>query len=201
MAQSLAQSRAPVSVAETVARFLAKRHGLSVRGHEAASLKVFAAFTRIGPPISERAEPITFRRGLLTLVVEDSTWLTELTFLKPDIVVRLNKALGRALVQDLRLRLGSLSHRARTAEELAPPLTPRQEGMLQSWGDTIKNPAIRDTVLRAARVCIATGRTKILAPIATGPPGPRPQCEPPPTRAAFPSESPRAHSPRTLGWA
>ena len=64
----------PLPIAEVLGRVLSRR---SARHRsESLALEVFDAFRRIGPPIAERAEPTFFKAGVLSLVVEDSTWLT-----------------------------------------------------------------------------------------------------------------------------
>ena len=72
----------------------------------------------IGPPITEHAEPIMLRGGILTVNVADSAWLTELTFLKKDILERINRGLLKPAVRDLRMKLGSVT---RKREEKAKP--------------------------------------------------------------------------------
>src|SRR5678815_3652728 len=88
----------PLPIGDLIARFLSKRHGHPDRAKEAAAMRVFSAFARIGPPITEHAEPATLKGGILTLTVADSAWLTELTFLKAEIIARVNAPLDRPIV-------------------------------------------------------------------------------------------------------
>lgn len=137
----------PFLLSEVVDRVLARRSGK--HRHESLALEVFSAFRRIGPPITERAEPVFFKGGVLSLVVEDSTWLTELTFLRPDIVRRMNESLRRDVVRELRVRLGVLERRDEPKPRLRP-LTADQLEAVERWGAAIANIEVRSAVMNAA---------------------------------------------------
>jgi hypothetical protein len=158
-----------VPVADVVAKFLAKREGPAQR-NEAIALAVMSAFARIGPPISDQAEAVMFRRGVLTLVVGASPWMTELALLERQILDRLEKMLGQRRVKSIRLRLGNVR---RTRVDPAPPrpLSPKQAEDVAAWAESIADPDVRAAMVRAATV--ALGRQRIDGPIASGPPGPR----------------------------
>ena len=120
--------------------------------------EVFAAFQSLGPPFVTHAEPIFFRKGSLTVVVEDSAWLTELTFLAPDILSRLNEAVGAGVVEQIRVRQGKLTRRAPyTPPELRPPpeLNARQAQMLEELSSIVRDPDVRAALQKAARWHIA----------------------------------------------
>jgi hypothetical protein len=174
--------RKPVLVADLIARFLARRHGHPSREKEALALKVFAAFSRIGPPVTDHVEPAFLKHGILTLTVQESAWLTELTFLKPQILERINKALQRPVVQDLRMRLGALTPRPAKTLPSEPKLTFAQKERVAEWGASIARADVREAVMRAAARSIAEPR-RAQRTIATVP-GPRPPAPPvePPTK-------------------
>lgn len=136
-------------------RFIAKRHGVGEREREATTFKVFSEFARIGPPLTEHVEPVNFRGTVLSLTVRDSTWLTELTFLKPEILDRINSALGRVVVEDLRLRLGNLQRKAPPSEPEPLVMTPAVRAKVEALGALVSDPEVRAAVMRAAARCLS----------------------------------------------
>ncbi|MCK6550466.1 DUF721 domain-containing protein [Myxococcota bacterium] len=193
----MARLKKPVAVADVVARFLAERQGHTSRPDGALSLRVFEAFQRIGPPITDHAEVASFRRGVLSLTVGDSAWLTELTFLRAEILTRLNLALGRDVVKDLRMRPGTIGKRRAPTVRPAPVLSAAEAEKVDRWTAEIDDPELRAIVARAAARSI-TEPKKGPEPY-RGPPGPRlhkidPEPNTPsPDRFVFPPESKAAH--------
>jgi predicted nucleic acid-binding Zn ribbon protein len=56
----------------------------------------------VGPSIAEQASPTAERGGVVTVSCAASVWAQELDLMAPQIVARLNDALGRGSVQRLR---------------------------------------------------------------------------------------------------
>ena len=170
----------PVAVMEVVSRILGRLQEEQVKRPGRASLQVFAAFDRIGAPVTTHAEPVHFRGGVLTLKVDGSPWLTELTFLEAHILESVNKALGKVMVKGLRLRLGEMKPRPPRLPPMRP-LSPKERADVAAWTADIRDDAVRDAVARAAATSLARGPTEGTPP--SGPPGPRialsPQVEPP----------------------
>ena len=166
--------RRPVAVGEILARLLDEQTGPSeVSGTRPGAQKVgrvLSAFGRIGAPIGDHAEAIDFRRGVLTLQVHQSAWLTELTFLRSEIIERINKMVPGAPVKDVRLRLGP---RRRVVPPPSPPrpLTPEEQATVDDWISPIADDAVKEAVRRAAARSVARG--SVAPPQVFGPPGPR----------------------------
>ena len=59
-----------------------------------------------GPAIAVEAEPVSERAGVVTVVCRSAAWANELELLAPDLVERLNEALGAPAVASLRLVVG-----------------------------------------------------------------------------------------------
>ncbi|MBM4243117.1 MAG: DUF721 domain-containing protein [Deltaproteobacteria bacterium] len=57
----------------------------------------------LGPQIAARATPVRLARGELVIAVAESVWRQELQLLAPQIAAKLNRALGRDVVQRVRL--------------------------------------------------------------------------------------------------
>lgn len=56
----------------------------------------------LGPQIAQRATPVRLVRGELVVAVAEAVWRQELSLLAPQIAAKLNRALGRDVVQRLR---------------------------------------------------------------------------------------------------
>ena len=55
-----------------------------------------------GEAVAAEAEPVSVRAGVVTIACRSSVWAQELTLLAPDLVPRLNDALGEPRVSELR---------------------------------------------------------------------------------------------------
>ncbi len=61
----------------------------------------------VGKEISENAKPAAFKGELLLVHVISSTWMHHLHFRKQDIIDKLNIALGKILVKELKFKIGT----------------------------------------------------------------------------------------------
>lgn len=55
----------------------------------------------VGPPIAEKTEALRVEDGKVFVLVRSSSWKTELVFVKPEIIDRLNRAVGRKVIKDI----------------------------------------------------------------------------------------------------
>ena len=62
----------------------------------------------IGATIAENARPAAFKGKVLLVHVTSSPWMQQLQFLKQDIIQKLNTALGKELVSEIKFKIGSL---------------------------------------------------------------------------------------------
>ena len=60
----------------------------------------------VGDIISKNTKPAAFKGRILLVYVSSSTWVHQLQFLKKEIIVKLNEGLGKALVDDLKFKIG-----------------------------------------------------------------------------------------------
>ena len=63
----------------------------------------------MGPVVARHAHPEAIRGSLLLINVSSAPWLQELQFLKTDIVHKLNRALGKETIKDIRFQIGPVS--------------------------------------------------------------------------------------------
>ena len=148
----------PTPIVDTLREILSQTPGEPRRRRSSAALRVFEAFAQLGPPFTTHAEPVFYRNGVLTLQIEHSGWLTELTFLAAEIIAGLNTRLGAETVKELRTRHGPLSARpAPKRVERAPPpaLTSGQVRRVAELAEGIRDPVLREAFARAATWTIA----------------------------------------------
>ena len=60
----------------------------------------------VGEVISKNAKPAAFKGRILLVYVTSSTWVHQLQFLKGEMITKLNAALGKSLVDDLKFKIG-----------------------------------------------------------------------------------------------
>jgi hypothetical protein len=66
----------------------------------------------VGEPIASNTWPDQIRYQKLYLLVRNSVWLHQLTFLKPTLIQKLNQVAGGEFVTEIALRLGEIPSRA-----------------------------------------------------------------------------------------
>jgi predicted nucleic acid-binding Zn ribbon protein len=78
---------------------LIERLGYTTRFQEQQAVEVWAEV--VGETIAKVTEPVSVADGVLTIKVNNPTWRNELTYLKPDILTKLNRRLARKVVSDI----------------------------------------------------------------------------------------------------
>lgn len=65
----------------------------------------------VGSGIAAHAQPVMIRGKKLTVVVDSSAWMQQLSLLRPQIVEKLNRGLGKDSVESISLKLGEVGRR------------------------------------------------------------------------------------------
>ena len=82
---------------------IAKKTGLEVKLKEA---KIFEVWSKeVGEKISNHTVPERLVKCKLYVKVDNNVWMNQLTFLKKDIINKLNKAIGEDLIKDIYFKL------------------------------------------------------------------------------------------------
>ncbi|MEJ2729966.1 MAG: DUF721 domain-containing protein [Deltaproteobacteria bacterium] len=63
----------------------------------------------VGKTIAENARPAAFKGKLLIVHVSSSAWIHQLQFLKNDLIAKLNMALGKPLIKEIKFKIGPLN--------------------------------------------------------------------------------------------
>ena len=60
----------------------------------------------VGDVIAKNTKPGAFKGRILLVYVTSSTWVHQLQFLKAEMITKLNEALGKSLIDDLKFKIG-----------------------------------------------------------------------------------------------
>ena len=63
----------------------------------------------VGEAIAANAQPAAFKGDLLLVHTTSSTWIHQLQFLKADIISKLNAALGKPMIAEIKFKIGPFS--------------------------------------------------------------------------------------------
>lgn len=102
----------------TILTGVAKQLGLETRLVEVRIQQQWAAL--VGEPIGSHTWPVQIRFHKLYLLVENSVWLQQLTFLKPALLARLNAEAGSEFLTDIVLRVGEIPSPAVEPDPISP---------------------------------------------------------------------------------
>jgi len=104
----------------------------------------------VGPQIAAHTLPAEVRAKTLWVVVDSSPWLHELTLLKPVLIDKLARWGGRALIHDVRFRIGDVPRVERPRPSEAPPtaLNPTDAALLEDVLAPLSDPDLKASVRR-----------------------------------------------------
>lgn len=114
--------------------------------------------TFVGERIGANTRPHSLRDGLLKVIVGNSAWLNELSFLRGELISKVNKGLGRRVVKEVRLLSGSLEASPADVAAAAPlarkKIVPKQldeELVAEVGGDLpdVEDPELARAIARA----------------------------------------------------
>ena len=103
----------------------------------------------VGRQIAAHTRPDQIRFKKLYVYVQHSVWLQQLTYLKPDLLEKINAAAGESLVSDLILRIGDFGSDSPPVEQRASEPARRVEPPPAVKADAAHHAqAVRDPDLR-----------------------------------------------------
>ena len=126
---------------------IARRHGMEAKLLEHKLLKNWPAIA--GQPVASHTRPDHIRFKKLYLVAENSVWVQHLTFLKPELVAKVNAAAGGAVISDVVLRVGSIDRvePGGESDELdegpAPVPSPQSLAEAETHAAAVSDPELR----------------------------------------------------------
>lgn len=102
----------------------------------------------VGPQIAQHARPLRIREGVLEVRVDQPIWMQQLRLMAPQILGKLNRALGEELIREIFWRQGRLNaaptadQRDTPAMEL-PVLTSEEVARTEAATARLQDPEIR----------------------------------------------------------
>lgn len=126
-------TRSPLDSLGTILSGLAKRLGLESRLLELRLQHQWREM--LGEPMASHTWPDQIRFKKLYLVVRNSVWLQQLTFLKPTLLAKINAEAGTELVTEIVLRVGEI---------------PAQNQKIDSDINSAAHPIVSEAVLTEA---------------------------------------------------
>jgi hypothetical protein len=83
----------------------ARRWGLD---HPIESARIFSRWAElVGEQVAARCEPVSLSRGVLKVRAASAPWASELRYLAPEVIRRVNAGVGREVVRELKVMLPS----------------------------------------------------------------------------------------------
>ena len=105
----------------------------------------------VGRQIAAKARPVSFRDGVLTVVVASPPWMQQLNFLKKDIADKVNARLGEELIRDIYLKAGqlqSLSTYPKLPKKAKRQLTEEETRRIGEQTAAVSDPELREAFAR-----------------------------------------------------
>lgn len=104
----------------------------------------------VGAVIARHARPQTVRGRKLTLVVDSPAWMQQLSLLKPEIIGKINRGLGREAIQGITLKLGEVASSPASTEAtpIRAGLDREERAMIETCLQEIHDPDIREAMRR-----------------------------------------------------
>jgi hypothetical protein len=121
--------------------------------------RLIAAWPRIvGAQIAAHTTPRDVRGKTLWIVVDSSTWLHQLTLLKPLLLAKIGPHTGKAEVRDVRFVIGDVSQSV-DAPAARPPtarlLPPEDEAAVDHAVSALSDAEVRESLRRLLRKAAA----------------------------------------------
>ena len=135
-------------LSSTLGRML-KARGL--QGH-LSEYRIFGQWEQtVGAAIARHAQPQSVRGKKLFLSVDSPAWMQQLSLLKPEIIEKVNRNLGKDAIKEIALKLGEIvSMKERQAEEPPPPipLNAVEREKIEQYVQDIHDPETRAALRR-----------------------------------------------------
>lgn len=99
----------------------------------------------IGKKIAAHAQPVAFREGTLTVHVDSGPWLQQLTYLKKDLIAKVNEALDEDLVKELHMKAGKVKSAAPKPQQAVKrrKLSEDEQAWIKEQAQAVDDPELR----------------------------------------------------------
>lgn len=152
----------PIDSISSILEGLARRLGLESKLLESRLRRDWVSI--VGEPIASNTWPDQIRYKKLYLLVHNSVWLHQLTFLKPTLIQKLNQVAGSEVVTDIVLKIGELPEADRAPaspeplHEAAPPASDELLAEISEHVTAIQDPGLRNHLAQLMAQSLAQPR-------------------------------------------
>jgi hypothetical protein len=143
----IAMARKINRISGTLIRIL-KERGLEGRLSE---YHIFGQWDKaVGAVIARHARPHAVHGKKLTLIVDSPAWMQQLSLLKPELVEKVNKSLGKDAIKDIVLKLGEVAPSAASPETplIRAGLSREERATIETCLQEISDPDTREAIQR-----------------------------------------------------
>ena len=100
----------------------------------------------VGSRIASHAVPAAFRDGTLTLSVDSAPWMQQLSFLKRELIAKVNGELGEEMVKDIYMKAGKIKLAAPAEKPQAVKrreLSEEERSWITEQSESVADPDLR----------------------------------------------------------
>jgi hypothetical protein len=105
----------------------------------------------VGGVIASHARPVSVRGSRLFLAVDSPAWMQQLSLLKPEIIEKVNRGLGRKdAIREIALNLGEVTASQRFSPPRTVPyeLSAEEQNKIAGLTAEIRDPEVREALRR-----------------------------------------------------
>jgi len=148
----LAEKRAKMKRPASIADLLDEIFHDKPTGKRLKEGKIWLVWERaVGDQIAARARPSGFRDGKLTVTVDNSPWMQQLTYLKKEIIEKINGNIGEEMVKDIYLKAGnthSIYPQTPSPQKTYRLLSPEELQLIEERSSGICDPELKESMFR-----------------------------------------------------
>ncbi len=95
----MARRRTEKHIRDSLLAFL---KSIGLRDHFEENLAIAFWNTTVGKQIAEHTDPQKVTQGILFVKVDNDVWRNELTYMKNEIIQKLNRKIGKKVIQEIK---------------------------------------------------------------------------------------------------
>ncbi len=104
----------------------------------------------VGEQVAAHSEPIRLNFKRLLVMVDSPAWVQHLTFLKPELMEKIQRSLGKETITEIRFKVGSLS-KSSPSPSLSPPARPlrilldeEEAALVEEYLRPLQDPTLKE---------------------------------------------------------
>lgn len=104
----------------------------------------------VGERIAAHAQPSAYREGTLTVTVDSAPWMQQLTYLKKELIAKVNEEFGQEMVREIYMKAGRIAPPAQEKPHVPKrrELSTTEETEITEQTASISDPELRTVLER-----------------------------------------------------